>query len=43
MVLAALGIVRVLYPGLTPPHASTVVIPHGLSESPPVEPTRERL
>ena len=38
--LVAIGIIWVLYPGVTPRQAATVVVPHRLSETPLVEPTK---
>jgi glycerol uptake facilitator-like aquaporin len=38
--LVAVVIIWVLYPGVTPRQASTVVVPHRLGESPVVEPTK---
>ena len=38
--LVAIGIIWVLYPGVTSRQAATVVVPHRLSETPLVEPTK---
>jgi arsenate reductase len=40
--LLAVGIIWVLYPGVTPRQAATVIVPHHLSQSPLVEPATER-